>query len=310
MGARGTRWHPEGDGKVYWLGTVTTDGTVADAVVDLGDYIGLDEDLSTGTEGSVAPWMRVTASLPSDITVQPSSTSTTRPANEEELVGGMTKSEYEADNMSGGLGDPMRDLSPVFVDDENAEAADNQDALVLRVSSDGNAPNQNLWLKEQGRFSGFYEGYIRLTDADGDGSKADNPNTDEDDSEPKDNWGLATRGATGPGMGDDEYAVIGVESGPVTISYKNSNGDTRSISITIDKDSPSIQVDSPVDGTASTDDSPELIGTFTDSGGSGLREDSFKVYADNRTSPTDAEPVWDLGVLDEATPTRIAVMSA
>ena len=47
---------------------------------------------------------------------------------------------------------------------------------------------------------------------------------------------------------------------------------------------------------ASTDDSPELIGTFTDGGGSGLREESFKIYADNRDDGNDDTAVWDLGV--------------
>ena len=209
----------------------------------------------------------------------------------EEIVGGKTKDQYE---MVGG-----KDVSPDFFDDENADAADDQDALILRVSSDGNTPTQNLHLKEMSsdRFSGIYEGYVRLTDADGDGSAKDNPATTErDETEPKDNWGLATRDATG--AGNDGYAVIGVESGPVTITYKDSNGDTNSISITVDKDAPTIQVDSPVDGTASTDDSPELIGTFIDGGGSGLREDSFKIYADNTPdSNDDSTPVWDLGVL-------------
>ena len=167
------------------------------------------------------------------------------------------------------------------------------------MSSDGNTPTQNLWVKEDrnDRFSGIYEGYIRLTDADGDGSAKDNESTpDRDEEEPKDNWGLATGDATGPGA--EEYAVIGVESGPVTITYKDSNGDTNTISITIDKDAPSIQVDSPIDGTASTDDSPELIGSFIDGGGSGLREESFKIYADNTPdSKDDSTPVWELGVL-------------
>ena len=51
-----------------------------------------------------------------------------------------------------------------------------------------------------------------------------------------------------------------------------------------------------------------MIGTFTDGGGSGLREESFKIYADNTPdNNTDAKPVWDLGVLDpiaEGTNTR------
>ena len=188
----------------------------------------------------------------------------------------------------------MDGVEPVFEDDENLSTPNAQDALILRVSSDGNTPTQNLWLKEKDRFSGIYEGYVRLTDADGDGRcDEDNDGTAE-----RCNWGLLTRNAIGEGEGDDEYAVIGVESGPVTITYKDSNGDTNSISIMVDKDAPTIQVDSPVDGTASTDDSPELIGTFIDGGGSGLREDSFKIYADNRPdSNDDSTPVWGLGVL-------------
>ena len=166
------------------------------------------------------------------------------------------------------------------------------------MSSDGNTPTQNLHVREDpdDRFSGIYEGYIRLTDADGDGSVEDNESILTATRRAKDNWGLATGDATG--HEDDEYAVIGVESGPVTITYKDSNGDTNTISITIDKDAPSIQVDSPIDGTASTDDSPELIGSFIDGGGSGLREESFKIYADNRPdSKDDSTAVWELGVL-------------
>ena len=47
------------------------------------------------------------------------------------------------------------------------------DPLVLRVSADGRDPSMNLWLTEKSRFSGVYEGYARLTDADGDGTNED-----------------------------------------------------------------------------------------------------------------------------------------
>ena len=289
--ADGSTDHPMApDGDVYWFGIVTTGGTPGDEIEDLADFINLDEDFSPGVEASIAPWMRVTVSLPADVDIAIHYIYY-ETSEYEEIIGGTTKDQYEE---VGG-----KDVSPVFFDDENAAAPDDQDALILRVSSDGNTPTQNLYLKEMSddRFSGIYEGYIRLTDADGDGSAEDNPATTErDEAEPKDNWGLATGDATGAGK--DEYAVIGVESGPVTITYKDSNGDTNSISITVDKDAPTIQVDSPVDGTASTDDSPELIGTFTDGGGSGLREDSFKIYADNTAdNKDDSTPVWDLGVL-------------
>ena len=289
------------DGDVYWFGTVTKDGTPGTVTEDLSRYITLDEDGAPGVEGSITPWMRISASLgvnrevdtetqDIDLNIQYIYYET---SEYEEIVGGAKKSQYSEYEDDDG-----RDVSPVFFDDEDAELADNQDALVLRVSSDGNSPTQNLWLKEKSddRFSGIYEGYIRLTDADGDGSVDDDLDTERNEGEPKDNWGLPTRDATGPDA--DDYAVIGVESGPVTITYKNSNGDTRTLSIIIDKDAPTIQVDSPIDGTASTDDSPELIGTFGDGGGSGLREDSFKIYADNTPdNQDDSTPVWDLGVL-------------
>ena len=163
---------------------------------------------------------------------------------------------------------------------------------MLRAIGDGNVPRQNLHLKEVGRFSGKYEGYLRITDADGDGdgdSDGDSKTVD------RDNWGRETRDADGPDM--DKAAVLGVESGPITISYKNSNGDPRVMSITIDKTAPAIQIDLPLHNTSSKDDSPELIGTFNDGGGSGLRDESFQIYADNRPDEkTDANPVWDLGV--------------
>ena len=188
----------------------------------------------------------------------------------------------------------IKAVPPVFVDDENnAKNA----ALSVMVGSDGVAPSQNLWLKEKSRFSGVYEGYVRLTDANGDRIDP-NDNGKLDDGEG--NWGLKVKDATGPGMSNEEIAVLGVESGPVKISYRNSKGDVKTLSVTIDKSPPSIQVDSPVNGTSSTDDSPELIGTFTDGGGSGLRQNSFKVYADNTPDgKTDETAVWELGVLHD-----------
>ena len=288
--AESTEFPMAPDGDIYWFGTVS-DGQTTGDTENLARYIDRDEDFSPGVEDSIAPWMRVTAALEADVTlvIQYIYYET---SEYEEIVGGRKKAQYE-------LTTDDKDVSPVFKGDENAEGEADQDALILRVSSDGNNPTQNLYVREDpdDRFSGIYEGYIRLTDADGDGSVEDNASTpDRDEEEPKDNWGLATRDAIS--HEDDGYAVIGVESGPVTITYKDSNGDTNTISITIDKDAPSIQVDSPIDGTASTDDSPELIGSFIDGGGSGLREESFKIYADNRPdSKDDSTAVWELGVL-------------
>ena len=288
--AESTEFPMAPDGDIYWFGTVTVTNEQPGPTENLARYIDRDEDFSPGVEDSIAPWMRVTAALEANVTIviQYIYYET---SEYEEIVGGRKKDEYE-------LTADGKDVSPVFEGDEDVEGVADQDALILRVSSDGNTPTQNLYVKEDpnDRFSGIYEGYIRLTDADGDGSIKDNASTtDRDETEPKDNWGLATRDATGPG--DDGYAVIGVESGPVTITYKDSNGDVNTISITIDKDAPNIQIDSPVDSTASTDDSPILVGSFNDGGGSGLREESFKIYADNTPdSNDDSTPVWDLSV--------------
>jgi len=283
-------------GKFYWFGTFDPDTTVdADETFEnlTGQYINLDEDQAPGSvRNSIAPWMQVTASIPqgASVTVEYIYYQT---SEEEEIIGGMKDSvDYDSEN------------PPVFVDKEKrSETNDDPDALVLRASSDGNSsnenvPTRNLWLKETSRFSGQYEGYLRLTDADGDG-RCKVEDSDPTTYEPC-NWGLMTRDATGSGM--DDAAYLGVESGPVTITYKDSTGDNETVTILIDKTPPAIQVDLPLHETASKDDSPDLIGSFNDGGGSGLRADSFKAYADNSADNKDETPVWDLGVNDEDDP--------
>ena len=296
-------------GKVYWFGKIP-DGDDADLdpdFVNLGaGYIELDEDQGEGDGSTTAPWMKITASIPSTFISNPAGIDVDfiyyQTSEQEEIVGG-------AKNGTGD--DAYPGEPPVFVDDE--AKPDKLDALVLRANGDGDTPAQNLWLKEDGVFSGRYEGYLRLTDADGDGSKPDNPaTTDVDESEPKDNWGRPTKDATTATTGG--AAVLGVESGPISITYKNSKGDTKSITIQIDKDAPAIQVDAPAHDAASKDDSPDLIGSFSDGGGSGLRADSFQFYADNRSSDgkNDATPIWDLRVnIDPEDPsTSVAVREA
>ena len=296
---------PKDDGKVFWFGLGPDgpdDGTDQDFQDLTGTFINLDEDLSTGTKGSVAPWMRVTAEVPTTetagLTVQYIYYQT---SDEEVLVGGKKKADYisytdtaNSDN-NVAISPGLEGLEPVFEDDEDNATPSTQDALVVRASGDGDDPWQNLWLKEKSRFSGRYEGFLRLTDSDGDGA------CDHDDDAATDpqrcNWGLKTRDALGHEKGNAAY--LGVESGPITITYKNSNGDNRTVSITIDKQPPTIQIDSPLNETSSKDDSPELLGSFTDGGGAGLREDSFAIYAHNEDDDqTDKTPVWDLQVND------------
>ena len=277
---------PLNDGKVYWFGTAP-DADGNNVFVNLANYIELDEDLNSGdSETGVAPWMRVTASIPAGqtITVQFIYYQT---SEREVIVGGKKEADYGDPE---GENNPDGDLIPVFEDDD-------ANGLVLNASADGDSepPSSHLWLRETSRFSGVYEGYVRLTDANGDGA-CDHDGIENTPKERCD-WGLAQRAATGAAMA--EAAYLGVESGPVSINYMNSKGDDRSLKVLIDKDAPAIQIDSPVHKTSSKDDSPELIGTFSDGGGSGLREESFKVYADNTPdSNDDSTPIWDLGVLD------------
>ena len=162
----------ENRGKVYWFGTVPDnegpgpdDADTDRDFVNLGaGYIVLDEDLGEGDGSTTAPWMKVTASIPSDFDNVDVDFIYYQTSEKEDLVGG-------AKNGTGN--DAYPGVPPKFVDDE--AKADKLDALVLRANGDGDTPAQNLWLKEDGVFSGRYEGYLRLTDADGDGSKPDDP---------------------------------------------------------------------------------------------------------------------------------------
>ena len=124
-----------------------------------------------------------------------------------------------------------------------------------------------------GRFTGRYEGYARLTDADGQGDDPDTVSVKEHE-----NWGLDVGPATG--YMSDEAAVIGVESGPVTIEYQDTDGHVQTKSITIDTVPPAIQIDTPAHKSEDQDTSPEFAGSFNDSE-SGLRETSFQLYVDN-----------------------------
>ena len=294
---------PRGDGKIVWFGCVVASSVNTCAYSgsdanfkDLKNYISLDEDLSSGVRNEIAPWMRVTASVPAGqkVIIDYVYYQTSKP---EVIIGGCQSGDYTADTaddscVAGAVGED----SPVFFDDEVPSATNTKpDALVLRASADGDAPNQNLWLKETGDFTGVYEGYVRLTDADGHGDSDDTK-----DGNQQDNWGRDVKSATGSGIKNEAPAVLGVESGPVSITYKNSNGDTRTAKILIDKDPPAIQIDSPLHNASSKDDSPDLLGSFSDGGGAGLRDESFKIYADNRNDNNDATPIWDFSVNEVA----------
>ena len=195
-GTNSTMYPMAPDGDVLWFGSIT--GTNPALFADLDDFIDRDEDFSPGDQGTIAPWMRVTAALPANAEVGVDYIYY-QTSEYEEIVGGYKKSNYlgyedpnpdkTPDNDKSVTADPdVEGVEPVFEEeDEDLSTPGAQDALILRVSSDGNTPTQNLWVKEADRFSGIYEGYIRLTDADGNGSAVTDGEQDENAEE---NWGL------------------------------------------------------------------------------------------------------------------------
>ena len=167
------------------------------------------------------------------------------------------------------------------------DEVDDGAAYVLHAESDEDAADdkRHLALIETGRFTGVFQGTLRLTDADGNG-----------DSE---NWGRAKGPAryteadlaadpVVPGSTTD--AVIGVGNGPVTITYKDTDGNNKTYQIEIDITPPTITVDSPAHEGRSDDEKPSFIGTFNDSD-SGLQANSFQLDVDNDNDPGDDTPV-------------------
>ena len=250
--------------------TNTAGGEVNSGFMDLsGSSLVLDEDRGSGRAeddvadaSAVAPWLNVQVNKPSNgvVVLQYIVYNT---SERETLVGGKKSGDY------GSGADQVDANVPDFTKSEN----DGNSALSVKVKSDGDASEQNLWLYETGRFTGRYEGYARLTDADGDGP-------DVAGGDPFSNWGLQVTHATGPSASDEHVAVIGVESGPVTIEYRDTDGHVQTKTIMIDTVPPAIQIDAPAHKSEDQDTSPEFAGSFSDSE-SGLRETSFQLYVDN-----------------------------
>ena len=170
----------------------------------------------------------------------------------------------------------------VYTEDE----IDDNDALVVRAKSDGDQQSVDLYLTETGRFTGQYEGFVRLTDANGDGKDPDAspPITSRND------WGHVVGDGTGTttdmNLTNENVAVLGVESGPVTIEYKDTDGRTRTLRIEIDRQPPAISITSPVHGTSSDDHTPDYNGSIEDTD-SGIVADSFRLVIDNEIDATD-----------------------
>ena len=166
-----------------------------------------------------------------------------------------------------------------------SDEIDDKAGYVLYAESDEDAADdkKHLALVETGRFTGVFQGELRLTDADGDG--------DADDSGNPENWGRNKADAIYNETDRSRTeTVIGVSNGPVTITYKDTDGRTRNYQIEIDITPPSISVDSPTHGGRSDDETPSFIGTFNDAD-SGLQANSFQLDVDNQDDGGDEVPV-------------------
>ncbi len=307
----------ENGAEVRFYGCVDVDGDTtcgqdtSDAIKNLKDFLTVDEDKSNGeATGDTAPWLGVNVSVPTgkDIVIL---AIYYRTSEAEHLVGGEKPYYCGADEVENDHTLYQNDDEVWRCDDpdtpntkENVEAklrgvsrvdytadekADN-DALSVQVKSDGDDTSQKLWLKETDIFSGRYHGFVRLTDSNGDRVNSDTARS---------NWGLVTGGATGETK--EKAAVLGVESGPVTVEYTDSAGKKQTLRIEIDHRPPTISVDSPANGDSSGDQSPDFSGVIEDSD-SGLVDKSFRLLVDNVANNADF-------VVDEPNADDVTVVS-
>ena len=275
------------DGNIRFFGCITAatacvlTGSGDDVLTDISSSVPVDEDRTSGSvDPNIAPWMAVNPGIPSnaDMVIYAVYYET---SGREVMIGDST---YYYCGSSSDV--PDRDQSDVWrcgssqasernttgdVEFTSRESGGN-DELTVRVSSDGDESSVNLYLTETGLFTGRYEGYVRLTDSNGDGNYAGSTNSSTD-------WGARVRDASAGSRASDA-AVIGVASGPVTIEYRDSGGRRRSLRISIDYEPPRIEIQNPRHLSASDDHSPDFIGSFDDHD-SGLARDSFRLVVDN-----------------------------
>ena len=245
--------------------------------------VSVDEDKSAGNNsGNTAPWLAVNASVPSDSKFR--ILAVYYETSEVEILDGGLEycGDYDVvnDACDGDVNDGLND--PVFTEDE----VEDNDALVVRAKSDGDEQSVDLYLQETGRFTGRYEGFVRLTDANGDGSaEADDTSTANINEANRQDWGYevddGVEDDAGTPMVDESIAVLGVESGPVTIEYRDTDGRKRSLRIEIDRQPPMVQITSPASGTSSDDHTPDYNGSIEDTE-AGIVKDSFRLVVDNK----------------------------
>ncbi len=288
-------------GDVKFFGRVN-DGGGLSKFGDIGDYISIDEDVISG-DVDTQPAMALNVSVPRG-------GGTETPTVQLQLIYYETSGrEYiqgadlcfadpndTADNdATADVNEMQRAMLQAACTAKEVEDAGDDgrgDPFVLYAESDEDAADEkrHLALVETGRFTGIFQGFLQLTDADGDGG-GDNWGRPKGNGEYVD--GDANVDRTNPSM-----AVLGVGSGPVSIIYKDTDGKNRRYDIEIDIDPPTIQIDSPAHEGRSDDEKPSFIGSFNDSD-SGLAADSFQLDVDNTDDGGDDVPVMsiDAGVM-------------
>lgn len=277
------------DGDKMDVDTVGEVQTEIDDLVILGagsaETLIPDEDRTSGG-GNTPPWLTVLANVPNgkDLVI----VAVLYETSDAEIIEGGETCSAEV----GGDGDDAENCkpNPEQPDDEpnyTASEIGSKQALEAKVQGDNGQGSKDLYLKETGRFTGMYSGYIRVTDANGQGA-----------SNARD-WGLDF--ADGTAETPAGATVIGVQNGPATITYRDSKGATRTMAIEIDIQPPTITIASPLHNTSGDDRSPDFIGTFED-GGAGLADDTFKLYVDNITDGGE-------GVVGDSKPDLVPVLN-
>jgi hypothetical protein len=272
---------------------------------NIGNWVKIDEDVVSG-DTDVQPAIKLNVNVPNggSVALQLIYYET---SGIEYIQGGVPCEDAPEDSTA----DVTKFAQATCTADERK--GDNNQSFVLYAESDEDAGGdgtetshkKNLALIETGRFTGVFQGYLQLTDADGIGGDS------------RDNWGLAkvsgniVEGTVSPlegGISAEELlagrAVLGVGNGPVTVMYKDSDGEDRSFDIMVDIEPPTIQIDSPVHNERSDDEKPSFIGSFNDTD-SGLAADSFQLNVDNRDEEA-AQKVMniDSGVVGSVGPTN------
>ena len=282
----------EDNGQVKFFGRVTDAAGDQGPFQDIGAYVSLDEDVISG-DVDEPPLMTLNVSVPEG----------NLSMVELQLVYYETSGIEYIEGNDPCFDDPDNTKGDLKVDDDIARAAvqaactsdeigkddistDNE-KFVLHAESDQDAADDRRYLAlvETGRFTGIFQGYVRLTDADGDGAGGNGG---------RDDWGYPTGSATfdhantddDKGVNPSTAAVIGVSDGPVTITYKDTNGNNQSYEVQIDIQAPTISIDSPAHNARSDDEKPSFIGTLNDDD-SGLVAESFQLDVDNTNDPED-----------------------